>query len=371
MNISRWLLTLGLALLVSACSGKDEAAPTTEVASTATATMEAATPPANTPTPSATQIPRAGVAIVDRFIGAMLTADATELPALVDYHDVACEVSPMGIGAPPPCPPGVPDGTPIRLISGSSCEGYFITAPEAGEQLMSAAQRGVSVFSASRLPGGGYAVILTPPGGGTSQSAAQAIMGAVYRLSERGVVSIAHPCGPSARTTSLQYPDYLIQPPPLPAVPAATQHTGIAGVDAIIDAVVVRDIATLLARTKQVEVGCGSDRWLPYCGDQPAGTLIETTEIRQCGDQLWFTRDGMLYDIDYQIGPSPTIFAVTRRAEGGYAVVVDARGDPAQRDGGHAIVVSPEGEILVFDRGCQQSPQELAATYTDFVIAPK
>jgi hypothetical protein len=97
-------------------------APSATPAATATPTARA------TPTSSPRHPPgtRTGIAEVDAVINAVLARDVKALAALVSYHTFPCVAVQRGPGDTPPCPPGVPDGTPVDAMSFESCEGALI-----------------------------------------------------------------------------------------------------------------------------------------------------------------------------------------------------------------------------------------------------
>ncbi|MBE0608242.1 MAG: hypothetical protein IH609_02590, partial [Dehalococcoidia bacterium] len=51
--------------------------------------------------------------------------------------------------------------------------------------------------------------------------------------------------------------------------------------------------------------------------------------------------------------------------------VFDGSLTPQQSDGGRALGVSDGGEIAVINGGCNQSAEELAGTFAEFVVAPR
>src|SRR5688572_26490320 len=194
----------------------------------ATATAQASA----TPT-----IPASGVPIVDEFIKVALGGDLTKLEPLIDYQPVPCSSNQQGIGAPPPCPAGSPDGTPVLAVLSASCEGSYIT--ESGMVgLLADWELGFDgVYSASTVPPDSedalygpatYAVVLTFKQWADGSPVVEPKPGMRFLLSEEGVLGFGTGCGASARSVSARYPNYLIPPPALPAAPADTRHVGVA-----------------------------------------------------------------------------------------------------------------------------------------------
>jgi hypothetical protein len=134
-NVARWfgcVVVGAVALAVAgACGGGSTAPPSgSETALPTTAPP----PPVIEPTPTATLAaapeeappPATGVAVVDAVISALHRGDGAALVALVAYRTEACVLEQRQIGAPALCPDGVPEGTPVRVLSSGSCEGYSI-----------------------------------------------------------------------------------------------------------------------------------------------------------------------------------------------------------------------------------------------------
>jgi hypothetical protein len=67
-----------------------------------------------------------GLPEIDAIVAALSTGDMAQILPLVGFTPVACTVNPQGIGAPPQCPAGVPEGTPINVFPSGACEGYYI-----------------------------------------------------------------------------------------------------------------------------------------------------------------------------------------------------------------------------------------------------
>lgn len=359
-------------------------------AQTATATAHTAVTPA-TSTPSATASPTTGVAVVDRFIAAMLDGDLPALQALVDYRRIGCVTQPQGIGSPPVCEAGQPEGTLVKVIGFSNCEGGFSTEAETARVLDGfARQTGPHLFSAARRPGGGYAVTFTFERWADGGARPESMSGTMFLLSEKGLTRHVSGCGWTARTIAADYPDYLIAPPPPPPVPAGTRHTGTAAIDAVIDALIQEDTPKLASLVAFVKVGCGTDRWLPRCPEGSfAGTLVNAVAARGC-EPMWFgpyadaqavptpggVRAAALAElVDGEIRPAPRVVAVAKEPNPAavgvvYWVIYDVSAGNPRPDGGHAFGLDAAGKIVVFDRGCNETAAQFAARFTDFVLPP-
>ncbi len=351
----------------------DPAAGATEVPTTA-ATPSPSTPEAATATPGQSAVPKTGVSVVDAFIAAMLSGDTATLETLIDYGEIGCVAQADGIGSPPICEPGEAPGTLVKVIGFSNCEGGYSTEGNVMRSLGFWTTAGPRLFSVSHRSGGGYAVLFTFERWADGTTRQGPATGTAFLLSDAGVRATVSGCAVSARALALQYPDYVIPPPPLPAVPSDTAKTGIPPVDRVIRAITIRDLQALRDLMQPVDVGCGPEWWTPYCSpDQAQGTLIPSMTIRQCdGEQFWLAMNGMLTDIDRELGPTPKVVAVARgSAPEAWIVVFDGSLAPAVTDGGRAFVLSTDGRITAVDRGCRESANQLAARYTDFLLAPE
>lgn len=382
-----------VAVLVARFGGEDQAepdavateVPTANVTSTISPTLAATV----TAVPSA--VPTTGVSVVDAFIAAMLSGDVAALEALVDYGEIACVAQPQGIGSPPMCEAGVAEGTLVKVIGFSNCEGGFATEPEVAAILEGfAKQMEPALFSAANRPEGGYAVVFTFERWADGSARQGQLTGTMFFLSELGLRSQASGCGISARTLAERYPDFLIAPPAVGPVPATTRHTGVAAVDGVIDVLVVADTPALASRVVFARVGCGDDWWLPRCPDQKAqGTLVDAVSVRAC-EPTWqgpfesgqpivsggVSPGPVVNIVDGMLGPNPQIFAVAR--DGGndpagvaYWLIYDGSFAPGQPDGGRALGLDESGGIVVFDRGCNQTAATIAKRYSDFLLPPK
>lgn len=333
------------------------------------------------PTPG---IPVSGVSIVDRFIVAALSGDMTNLEPLIHYQSITCTgAEPQGIGG-VPCPPGVPAGSSVPGIpAGGGCHGGVILEADMHAFLADWDLGFNAVFSAADLTQTGsdvvppvwYTVVLTFTRFSDGAPTRDPLPGIEFYLTPEGVTGWSGWCGQTARGLSTRHTTYLIPPPPLPQAPPDTPHTGNIAVDEIVDAIVVRDLLRLQERTTTVEVGCGEERWLPRCyRGGPDGTLVPAVVREGCGERTWAEPWGLGEDYDSRLGPNPKIVAIAKGEDSdgvAYWVVFDGSLAPQQPDSGRALGVSGVGEIAVINGGCTQSAEELANTFTEFVVAPR
>jgi hypothetical protein len=73
---------------------------------------------------------RSGIAAVDAVLVEVESGDAGGLLTRLRFSDVACAENPLGIGAPPKCPPGTPGGTLVSVFPLARCEGGFAELSE-------------------------------------------------------------------------------------------------------------------------------------------------------------------------------------------------------------------------------------------------
>jgi len=116
-------LSLGL---VGCTSGSAEGTPE-PIVPTATLTLTAS--PGPTETPAATETPdaeprRTGDAGLDVIIKAVEERDIATLAPLVVHPTVACTTA-QGMGGPPKCEEGMPEGTEMQVFPFASCEGEW------------------------------------------------------------------------------------------------------------------------------------------------------------------------------------------------------------------------------------------------------
>ncbi|HLG12353.1 MAG TPA: hypothetical protein VI876_11405, partial [Dehalococcoidia bacterium] len=151
---------------------------------------------------------RSGVPIVDAVLDALQSSDPAPFDGLIDFHPVACGSRPQ-IGGPPPCPPGVAEGTPIPAISYGACEGGFLTSADSltrkniGEDF-----EVYAVVERPRTTAGSppaWSVILSRSGSGSL----------AISVGSDGITSLHRGCGAfhPEWLTDQQSPDFLLPPP--------------------------------------------------------------------------------------------------------------------------------------------------------------
>lgn len=138
MKITAWLWLIGVILLVACSPGDADATtqtplldnvpvvPTIEGAGTEHAVV--------TPLPDESPLPTTGIPTVDAVIAAMLIQDKKALQNLVHLNEIACTMA-DGLGGPPKCATGTPEGTVVRVLPVLGAEGHHVQAAELPQAL--------------------------------------------------------------------------------------------------------------------------------------------------------------------------------------------------------------------------------------------
>ena len=105
---------------------------------------------------------RSGIADVDAVLGEVESADVAALLRRLRFSDVACAENPLGIGAPPKCPPGISSGTLVSVFPLDRCEEGFASLAEVEGQVRSAIARQPRLYAVHRpdRPGTGGAAFV-------------------------------------------------------------------------------------------------------------------------------------------------------------------------------------------------------------------
>ncbi len=170
-------IAAGIAIIIAVQSPGDDNTRAGLPAVTATAAATSAT----TATPTATTVAAPGHPLgtttndpqLDAVIDALTSGDSARVLPLLEFAPIGCVVEQQGIGSPPQCATGVPDGTPVDVFPSASCpEGAYATrdtidafagalaAP--GNRLYSV-YRPVPVPDSEPFPQGSVVIVLTGP----------------------------------------------------------------------------------------------------------------------------------------------------------------------------------------------------------------
>ncbi len=106
-----------------------------------------------------------GIAEIDAVISAVLADDVTRQRELLVFRLVACTTA-DGLGGPPKCNEGEPDGTLVEVFPFLGPEGHFLRKEQleewpgiAADELYAAYRVSEGVFSDENYPAGEYAVM--------------------------------------------------------------------------------------------------------------------------------------------------------------------------------------------------------------------
>jgi hypothetical protein len=151
-----------------------------------------------------------GVAGLDAIIAAVLAGDTTAQKNLIGYTEAGCS-SAEGLGGPPPCLPGEPEGTPVEVLPILGAEGGYIRKSDIGAweglrsaDLYAAYEVSDAAYTEPNFPAGEYALVF----GGTSGT------GSDFTLQVRDgrIVRIDHYFGADPRISREDVVRYLVSP---------------------------------------------------------------------------------------------------------------------------------------------------------------
>lgn len=156
------LVASSIALLGAACGGGSGESNSPSVVPTAATQVATPTAP-----PSSTAAPtfpttgetvsfypprtRSGIAGIDAVLAEVESSDVGALLTRLRFSDVACAENPLGIGAPPKCPPGTPSGTLVSVFPLSRCEDGFAELSEVEERVRSTIALRPRLYAVHRL----------------------------------------------------------------------------------------------------------------------------------------------------------------------------------------------------------------------------
>jgi hypothetical protein len=226
------------------------------------------------PSPAVSAVPtrqtasRTNIPAVDAAIDAVLDRDDASLRNMLVYSQVACTAEAEGIGGPPLCEAGEPDGTLIEVVPVAQCEGFYARdGSELFTELLNdeAAPELYAVYNVGDdfWPPGRYAAMFSRVWYERPDTAFELI------IDERGITGLHVGCAMS--------PPQMVQfqglSDPIVAPAAAT---GIATVDRAIAALRSHDASMLRDMVRYTKVGCGSPSGPPSVPTCAAGTADGT-----------------------------------------------------------------------------------------------
>ena len=241
------------------------------------------------PTATAGETPgRTGIAEIDVVLDALFSGEADAVRALIRYTTIPCVVEVPGLGGLPLCLPDEPDGTPVEVFPVAECEGSYarpdnientvrwLTAPDK-ELYAVYRSRGLS------WPPGEYIVIF-------STESMERVFASGLSLEDGRIVGLDFGCAqsPESLIEVRGLADAVLPPPPTPR--PTPRLTGIAEIDAIVDAVESGERDRVLAFLRFTQFPCEpstSDSARIFCRpDEREGTLVDVIPLSVCGELL-------------------------------------------------------------------------------------
>ena len=129
-----------------------------------------------------------GVAELDAIIAAVLAGDTAAQKNLIGYTEAGCS-SAEGLGGPPPCLPGEPEGTPVEVLPILGAEGGYIRkahidawAGLRATELYAAYEVSDAAYTEPNFPAGEYALVFGDGAGTGSDFTLQVRNGRIVRV---------------------------------------------------------------------------------------------------------------------------------------------------------------------------------------------
>lgn len=342
---------------------------------------------------------------VARIVDVLLTGDINGFNLLIEELPEACAATPSGVGSPPRCPPGVPDGGTINTFRYIGCErGYpGEQQREVTERILKQHRKLYAVFKPTSatlfhlFPKGEYSLVFVsdlPLGDPLAER---------YEVRAGRIIGMWLGCGSGLDTVRRMTDDVasfvirpafsLPTPTPVPPTPAAgpdgyplARRTGIVPApDTVLGALESRIPERILAHFQFYPIGCitaptGFPQ-PPFCQTgQPVGSLVQVFPVAGC--------EGNFQQRDVAIGvaqeladPVLRIWAIYRQQpsqpgtvyefpRGSMVIVLNRPGSFAA---GQGIAVQIEGgNILSVWFGCGTSAPEMlkGVAAGQFVLPP-
>lgn len=160
---------------------------------------------------------RTGNPDIDPVLEAIDSGDPAKIVAATHFTPVPCSYNQQGIGAPPGCPAGAAEGTPVEVLPGAACEGYYTTREEFERNVNLSRRTEATLYAVVKLrpasapnpnwPQGDYALIYaTPQASGT--------FGSVINVANGKMVNRWSGCGttPEGIISTLDVESFVLPP---------------------------------------------------------------------------------------------------------------------------------------------------------------
>ena len=274
-------------------------------------------PRADLPFPPATHagVQRTGESVVDAIIDLALDGDASGLVAALRYAEVACgESSDAAVR----CAVGESAGDAVAVLPLLCNSSLAYHRPDrAASRFGSIAESDLSLHSVLRLPDW-----YTPTGEYLAIFVGEVRpydWGAYGLVIADGAIVGRSGCGDGA-PERLYPPDYIVPPLAGDAAPSAERRSGIASIDAALDAMAASDVAALAALIRTTPIGCVAEQTgigsPPLCEEgQAEGTIMATLPSTGC-EGHYAVVDDPVEQAERIVAAAGSLYAVTAIAAG-------------------------------------------------------
>jgi hypothetical protein len=134
------------------------------------------------------------------IVGALFAGDAARIEGLLRFTSVPCVAESLGIGSPPVCRKGEPEGTAVEVFPAAVCEGFYLRRDEMQSVIDALANAGPEVVAVYRFETpsadaffyGEFVAVATIGGAPPPQNA-----GGVF-IGEGGITGLARGCAQTA-----------------------------------------------------------------------------------------------------------------------------------------------------------------------------
>ncbi|MCH7699354.1 MAG: hypothetical protein IH865_10505 [Chloroflexi bacterium] len=325
---------IAVVVLVACGGGGDGPNPTPEPTST----------PAHTQAPDKT---RTGIPEIDTVLDTVFSGDEEAVGALIGYTPTACAINPQGIGSPPQCLEGDPDGTLSDFFAIGYCHGTLVRPENMGSTISMLSEPGARLRAVSAVeevwPSGDHVVVYDHILG-TNRVPHNAL---VLILRDGAIVGILSGCQgtPEEFLEGRELDDPLLLIPP-------EGLTGIRELDMVLDGLALNDPDVVRAFITYEFIPCltlpESSGASPLCRpeDEP-GERVEAFPVDTC--ELEYRRRDEMDDVRRWVADADlhAVYAV----EAGYQVVM--RGAPPDDD--LVLFATVEGRHIVGIESCGRS----------------
>ncbi|MGE3962456.1 MAG: hypothetical protein AB7F65_12315 [Dehalococcoidia bacterium] len=376
-------LAAAASLTLVACSS-DEDGEASPIVPTATITLTASPTPSSTAAPSAPpsqDARRSGVAELDSILEAVESRDVLALGALAEVQEIGCTTA-EGLGGPPKCEDGMPEGSVLRVFPTASCEGAWTNTPT--QALGTFAYDAAGAWGVLQVqgevvtdgwPSPEYLIVFHSTTVGEDWAS-------YLEVADGRITRLVQGCGGTLDdllAISAFRVELMAGPWDEPAPEAApAPSTGIEAVDGILAAVATYDVAPLAESAQRAmqdlpPVACEEPPLMGPSGvecnaakGETPGTAVSVFPIAYCEGAL--ERDP-LPPLRFFLDQVPELYAVVEAPSepsqselyqhGAYWLVYELRGAPSDVQAGVRLHVTAEGNVTAVWFGCQPRVEQM------------